>query len=263
LAAFQINGVELFYTDSGGAGRPVVFSHGFGMDHTMFDSQVNALANDYRVITWDQRAWGSSKASGPFNLWDSANDLLALLDHLRIRSAVFVGMSQGGFVSIRAALLAPNRVEALVLIGSQSGVEARKESDEMIAVWREHGAKKIQQKLATAILGPGEWPEWFSKWGEMDLEQLAWAYSCLMDREDVTERLGGISCPALVIHGTDDQSIAFDKARIMERELGGATTLVAIGMGSHAANISHPSLVNEALLNFLRGLSSAEISELH
>jgi pimeloyl-ACP methyl ester carboxylesterase len=77
-----------------------------------------------------------------------------------------------------------------------------------------------------------------------------------MDREDVTERLEEICCPALVIHGTNDQSIAFEKARIMERQLGGVATLVPIEGGTHAANISHAELVNEALLNFLEGLKS-------
>jgi 3-oxoadipate enol-lactonase len=251
-----INGAKLFYTDGGGHRRPVIFSHGFGMDHSMFDAQVRALSPRYRVITWDQRSWGSSLAPGPFNLWDSARDLLGLLDHLGIERAVFVGMSQGGFVSIRAALLAPSRIEALVLIGSQAGVEARKDTDAMIAEWTEFGAPRIQHTLANAILGPGEWPEWFAKWDAMDKDQLAWAYSCLMDREDVTERLEEICCPALVIHGTNDQSIEFEKARIMERQLGGVATLVPIEGGTHAANISHAELVNEALLNFLEGLES-------
>jgi pimeloyl-ACP methyl ester carboxylesterase len=49
------NGIEISYTDSGGEGPAVVFSHGYLMDRTMFDRQVTALAPQYRVITWDQR----------------------------------------------------------------------------------------------------------------------------------------------------------------------------------------------------------------
>jgi pimeloyl-ACP methyl ester carboxylesterase len=59
-----VNGVEINYTDSGGQGPAVVFSHGFLMDQTMFDRQVTALAPDYRVIGWDQRGHGSTRASG-------------------------------------------------------------------------------------------------------------------------------------------------------------------------------------------------------
>ena len=61
-----VNGVEISYTDSGGRGPAVVFSHGFLMDRTMFDQQVTALAAQYRVITWDQRGHGGTRATGAF-----------------------------------------------------------------------------------------------------------------------------------------------------------------------------------------------------
>lgn len=54
----QVNGQRLRYQDSGGDGLPVVFSHGFLMDHEMFEPQVAALRDDHRVITWDERAFG-------------------------------------------------------------------------------------------------------------------------------------------------------------------------------------------------------------
>src|SRR5215510_5231697 len=115
------NGIEIHYTDSGGQGPAVVFSHGYLMDHTMFDWQVTALAPRYRVITWDERGHGGTRATGAFTYWDSAADVLALLDHLGVERAVLAGMSQGGFLSLRAALTAPDRVRALVLIDSQAG----------------------------------------------------------------------------------------------------------------------------------------------
>ena len=95
------NGVELTYTDSGGQGPAVVFSHGFLMDQAMFDRQVAALTPQYRVVTWDQRGHGGTRAPGPFTYWDSAADVLALLDHLGIERAVLADMSQGGFLSLR------------------------------------------------------------------------------------------------------------------------------------------------------------------
>ena len=61
-----VNGIEIDYTDSGGQGPAVVFSHGYLMDHTMFDRQVTALAPEYRVITWDQRGHGGTRATGAF-----------------------------------------------------------------------------------------------------------------------------------------------------------------------------------------------------
>jgi len=118
-----VNGIEVSYTDSGGAGPVVVLSHGFLMNQSMFDAQVAALAPEYRVITWDERGHGGTAAPGPFSYWDSARDALALLDHLGIERAVLGGMSQGGFLSLRAALLAPERVSGLILIDSQAGTE--------------------------------------------------------------------------------------------------------------------------------------------
>src|SRR5580658_5697948 len=118
-----VNGIHVNYADSGGDGPAVVLSHGYQMDASMFDAQVTALAPEYRVITWDERGHGGTPAPGPFSYWDSARDVLALLGHLGIERAVLGGMSQGGFLSLRAALLAPQRVRGLVLIDSQAGLE--------------------------------------------------------------------------------------------------------------------------------------------
>ena len=120
----EINGQRIRFDDTGGDGPPVVLSHGFLMDREMFAPQVDALAPEFRVITWDERGFGETEFDGePFTYWDSARDCLGLLDHLGIDQAVLGGMSQGGFLSLRAALLAPERVRALVLIDTQSGVE--------------------------------------------------------------------------------------------------------------------------------------------
>ena len=106
VPAAAANGIQISYTDSGGQGPAVVFSHGFLLGHTMFDRQVTALAPQYRVIIWDQRGHGGTRAAGAFTYWNSAADLLALLGHLGVERTVLAGMSQGGFVSLRAALTA-------------------------------------------------------------------------------------------------------------------------------------------------------------
>ena len=121
----DVNGQRIRFEDSGGDGPPIVLSHGFLMDREMFAPQVQALSPQFRVITWDERGFGETEFDGqPFTYWDSARDCLALLDHLGIERAVLGGMSQGGFLSLRAALLAPHRVRALVLIDTQSGPAA-------------------------------------------------------------------------------------------------------------------------------------------
>jgi pimeloyl-ACP methyl ester carboxylesterase len=201
------------------------------MDSSMFDPQVAALAPEYRVIAWDERGFGGTRATGSFSYWDSARDALALLDHLGIERAVLAGMSQGGFLSLRAALLAPDRVRALVLIDSQAGLE---------------------NPEAAPAYGPIDYAPWFTKWAALDRAETEFAFRCLMDRDDITGRLGEISCPTLILHGTADAAIPMAKAEVVRDGLAGTATLVQIEGGSHAANLSHPDEVNTAIHAFLR-----------
>ena len=104
----QVNGQAIHYSDSGGNGPAIIFSHGFLMDLSMFDAQVDALKGEYRCVAWDERGFGQTPVAAPFSYWDSANDAVALLEYLGIETAVFAGMSQGGFLSLRAALAHPD-----------------------------------------------------------------------------------------------------------------------------------------------------------
>ncbi|HEY2505249.1 MAG TPA: alpha/beta hydrolase [Streptosporangiaceae bacterium] len=256
-----VNGISINYADSGGAGPAVVLSHGYLMDSDMFAPQVAALAPDYRVITWDQRGHGGTKADGPFSYWDSAADVLGLLDYLGISEAVLGGMSQGGFLSLRAALQAPQRVRALLLIDSQAGLEdpaSVPAYEQMEEIWLAQGPEPVQEIVASIILGPADgtvdWQPWFAKWATEDRDGLRLAFRCLMDRDDITGRLPEITCPALVLHGTADAAIPVARAEALQAGLPNAAALVRVDGGSHAANLSHPEEVSTALLKFLRSL---------
>jgi 3-oxoadipate enol-lactonase len=257
MTTASINGLQLAYWDHGGEGPAILFSHGFLMDHTMFDAQVAALADDYRVITWDERGFGETPVDGPFTYWDSAADALALLDHLGIEQAVLAGMSQGGFLSMRAALTAPERVQALVLIDTQSGVEAPENMgnyDMLHDIWVEQGPDSVKEVVAAIILGEGEWDDWYAKWEALPRESFTPVYRCLMDRDDIGDRVGEITCPALVLHGTADAAIPMEKAEALRDALGGEVTFVSVEGGSHASNLTHPGPVNDAMVEFLSGL---------
>lgn len=254
----ELNGTTIAYTDTGGKGPVVILSHGFLMDHSMFDAQVEALRSDYRVITWDERGFGGTRATGDFTYWDSARDVIALMDHLGIESAVVGGMSQGGFLSLRVALTAPDRVTALILIDTQAGTEdpaTVEPYNQLHAAWVEHGSVAVQDVIAGIILGPGEWGEWFEKWSRLEPDQFTAAFRCLMHRDDITDRLGEIACPALIVHGTADVAIPMEKAEILRDRIAGPTVLVPIEGGPHAANMTHADQVNSAILRFLSGLS--------
>ena len=261
MATASVNGITVSYTDSGGDGPVVVLSHGYLMDSSMFEPQVAALAPEYRVITWDERGHGGTGATGPFSYWDSASDLLALLDHLGIGQAVLGGMSQGGFISLRAALKAPERVRGLILIDSQAGLEdpaAVPAYEEMEGIWLEQGPEPVRDVVASIILGPPDGPvdyaPWFAKWDAIDREEMAYPFRCLVDRDDITGRLGEISCPVLIIHGTADAAIPMERAEAVRAGLAGSVAMVTVEGGSHAANLSHPDQANVAIAEFLQSL---------
>ena len=261
MARATINGQDLYYEDSGGAGDVVIFSHGFLMDHEMFAPQVDALtAAGWRVITWDERGFGETEFDGaPFTYWDSASDCLGLLDHLGVDRAVLGGMSQGGFLSLRAALTAPDRVRALILIDTQAGAESEEAKEAygpMGEMWLSVGpVDELAEAIAHLIIGdPDENARWIAKWQARPKELIAEPMQCLLDREDITERLGEIRCPALVIHGTNDEGIPMDLGEVLAAGLPGADEVVQIEGAAHAPNLTHPDPVNAAILPFLDGL---------
>jgi pimeloyl-ACP methyl ester carboxylesterase len=230
------------------------------MDREMFAPQVQALAPEFRVITWDERGFGETEFDGqPFTYWDSAADCLGLLDSLGIEQAVLGGMSQGGFLSMRAALTAPERVRALVLIDTQSGVEDPAQLpayEQMQQTWLEHGAvDELANAIAELIISdPAENAVWIEKWRKLPRNAMQAPADCLFGRDDITPRLGEISCPAIVIHGTADRSIEIGLGEKLCRELPGCVGLVRVEGAAHAANLTHPDQVNPPLLEFLRGL---------
>jgi 3-oxoadipate enol-lactonase len=255
-----VGGVRIAYDDTGGAGLPIVLAHGFMMDRTMFDSQVAALADRYRVITWDERGFGETDYDHrPFTYWDLASDCIGLLDHLGIGRAVVGGMSQGGFIALRVALTAPERVRALVLLDTQAGTEDPEVIplyQGMIDDWVANGpSDEVASVTAGLIVGEPTLNEtWIERWKARPHQELALPGQALLTRDDVTDRLGEIVVPALVVHGTADVSISMDKAEALAAGLSGSTGVVVVEGGTHSANLTHPTEVNRAITEFLVGL---------
>ena len=257
----QINQQHIYFEDSGGDGLPLILAHGFLMDQQMFAPQVAALSPEFRVITWDERGFGQTECDGqPFTYWDSARDCLGLLDHLGIDKAVVGGMSQGGFLSLRVSLLAPQRVLGLVLLDTQAGPEDPAHVDGyrlLMRGWVEQGLGDEQAEyIANIILAePHENARWIAKWkARANLQPLIAATECLLGREDITGRLAEITAPALVVHGTADNAIPVPLADVLCAGLVNSQPLVLIDGAAHAANLTHPGLVNPPILSFLRGL---------
>ena len=254
-----INGQQIYFEDTGGEGPAVILGHGFLMDHEMFVHQVAALRDGYRVITWDERGFGLTEFDGkPFTYWDSAADCLGVLDHLGFDRAVVGGMSQGGYLSLRVALTAPQRVRALILLDSGAALdppETLAANQGMVDMWLAVGPVDDLAAAVAAIIidDPAENPKWVAKWQARAKELMAEPARCLLTRDDVSGRLGEITCPALVVHGTEDTAITMEHAEEMAHDLVGCGGVVKVA-GAHAANLTNPEPVNAAILDFLAGL---------
>ncbi|MFE9601660.1 alpha/beta fold hydrolase [Streptomyces hokutonensis] len=253
----DVNGARLYFEDSGGEGPVVVFSHGNLMDRDMWVHQVQALAEDFRVVVWDERLHGRTEDDGKtYTYWDSAADLIGLLDHLDVQQATLVGHSQGGFLSMRAALVAPDRVKSLVLIDTMSVAwppEALAQMRGASEGLRGAGPEAVAPVLLGILLGhPEIHDQWLAKWKTQPRERLADAVQVLMGADDITGRLGEITVPVLVVHGDADQPIPYPLGQKLAGELPGAQELVTVTGAGHTPNLTHPDRVNPALADFLR-----------
>jgi 3-oxoadipate enol-lactonase len=254
------DGAVLAYDDTGGDhDHVVVMSHGILMDRRMFAPQVAALRDRARCVAWDARAHGETRSSGAFTYWDSADDLVALLDHLEVERAVLLGMSQGGFASLRAALRHPDRVAALVMYSSQAGPEDPEVAplyEGMAASWAADGADEgVLDYVAHRILGDGvDHEPWKQTWREQPRERAAELIRPLVDREDLTDRLGEVACPVLVVHGTADPAIPLERAQQVADGVPDCRGLVVVEGGPHALGLSHPDELDRAVTELLDDL---------
>jgi len=130
----EIDGAVLEYW-LGGSGAPLVFLHGFGPPaHWQWPGQVVDFVDDYRIIVPNLLWFGDSIDRAPhFELDRQAEIIAALLEQLDARNATIVGISYGGFVAYRLAVLQPHRVGSLVLVGSPAGVYDRTDYEQMLA----------------------------------------------------------------------------------------------------------------------------------
>ena len=259
----RVRGLDLFLRDSGPeAGPPVVLLHGFPFDHTLWDPQAARLAPEFRVVAYDARAHGLSGGAGaPFAFEDFVDDLLGVLDALRIDRAILVGLSMGGYVALRFAEREPARVRALVLSDTKSAADGdearlaraagvRKVRDSGVAAFADgflpkalakrtiEGRPGVVSKVRGMILG-------------CSAAGIAGTLVAMAGRTDTTASLGRIRVPALVLVGAEDALTPPADARALAAAIPGAT-LVEIPGAAHLPNLEEPEAVGAALLPFLR-----------
>jgi pimeloyl-ACP methyl ester carboxylesterase len=121
----RANGIELFYRDDG-AGEPVLFVQGLGVDHRGWGGVTRPLSARFRCVSFDNRDVGrSSLVDAPYDVRDMAADAVGLLDALGIERADVVGQSMGGVIAQEMAIGWPERVRRLVLITTYTSGDPR------------------------------------------------------------------------------------------------------------------------------------------
>src|SRR5438445_11081604 len=118
MPTLDVNGTTLYYEDTGGAGPPLLFSHGLLFSGRMFEAQIAHLRGRYRCIAWDHRGQGRS-ADAPgrcVEIETVTADAVALIEALGLAPVHFAGLSMGGLVGLRIAARRPELIRSLLLM---------------------------------------------------------------------------------------------------------------------------------------------------
>lgn len=255
----HVNGVGIEYSIDGDRGPWLVMSHSLGCTQAMWDPQMVALAGRYCVLRYDTRGHGGSEAvAGAYTLEQLADDAAALMDHLGIQHATWVGFSMGGMIGQVFALRHAARLQALVLADTTSEHHATPQSiwDERIRVAREQGMQPLVQPAI------GRWFTQAFRDAHPDIvapvaamiagtSVNGWAGCCAaIAAVHTTPRLHEIACPALVIVGEHDIGTPQASALTIHRHLPDSV-LVVIADAAHMTCIEQPAQFNRALRMFL------------
>lgn len=257
---FERAGCPIHYWLGGQAGQPlIVFMHGATMDHRMFNAQVSALVDRFRVLVWDARGHGQSRPIGDdFTLEMCAQDMLAILDDISVERAIFCGQSLGGYIAQHIYLQAPERVLALIIIGStplakpysKLEVMALKASLPLFSVWPyERFTKTISDRTAISDTVRTYALEATRRVDRDDFLTIWKAVTVAIDdkgRPGMTHDV-----PMLLIHGDRDTTGTIRRDMpVWARQEPSATYRVIPG-AAHNANQDNPEFTNAAIFDFL------------
>ena len=260
MAVVLNRGLSISFEDIG-AGPPVVLGHSFLCSGKMWHEQVPVLADKFRVLNLDFRGHGRSSAlTEAFSLYDGVSDVVAVLDEIGIEKAVWCGLSVGGMVALRAALICPERVEGLILLDTDAGPEAPLRKLKYYGMGlgaRFLGIGPFLRPISRLMFGPTtrrENPtlvsEWKRQFSTVHVPSMLRGLNALMRRDSLLSRLPRIGVPALVLVGAEDRSLPPALARRIHEGLPDSR-LVEIPAAGHLSVLEQPAPVNEAILDFL------------
>lgn len=243
------DGVDIYY-EVHGSGPALLLTHGYSATAEMWSGQVDSLAADHTLITWDMRGHGrtdSPTSPDAYSAELTVADMAALLDHVDASSAIIGGLSLGGYMSLAFHVAKPERVRALLIIDTGPGFK----NDEARANWNTY-ANTVADDFATNGL---------THLADRSVEQatathrdanglvLAGRHMLTQQNADVIESLPAIGVPSLVLVGAQDQPF-LNATDYVAAKIPGATKVVLADAG-HAANIDQPTAFNDAVRHFL------------
>jgi 3-oxoadipate enol-lactonase len=264
MKTVQLRGDEFRVLDIG-AGPPVLLVHGFPLDHTMWQGQINLLADRYRVIAPDLRCFGESVAgAGTVTMEQMADDVAALLDALEITEpVVYCGLSMGGYVAWQFQRKYPAKLRALILCDTRSqddSAEAVQSRQKMIDHVLRAGTQYVAEAMLPRLFAkdsfqrvPAEVEGVRQKILACRAESVVAAIRGLMVRPDVSGQLGSIRVPTLAIVGEHDLLSPPAEMQAMAAAIPGARCVVIPDSG-HMTPLENPAAFNAELERFLRTL---------
>ena len=257
MPMLELPDVTIHWREDGDpAGRPVVFANSLGTDLTLWDQVLPLLPEDLRLIRFDKRGHGQSAVPpAPYALDDLVGDAEALLDHLGVRGAVFVGLSLGGMIAQGLAARRPDQVAALVL----SNTAAKMGTPEM---WRDRIAR-IQAGGIEAVADP-VLERWFgpafhaaggvAPWRAMLTGTPREGYlgcCAALAGADLTASTARLRLPALAIGGSADGASPSEIVRATAALIPGARFVEIEGAG-HLPCVETPAAHAALISDFLK-----------
>jgi pimeloyl-ACP methyl ester carboxylesterase len=235
----RVNGISVHYAIYG-HGSPVIFLHGGLANTDYWGNQVPAVAAHHMVILMDSRGHGrSTRDARPYGYDLMADDVVALLDYLKIPKADVVGWSDGGILGIDLALRHKDRVGKVFAFAANtvtSGVIDGVEKNPTFAAYIARAGREYARQSAT----PGEYQAFVDQIGKMWAEQPNWTDA----------QLRSIDTPVLVVDGDHDEAIKREHTEYIAATIPHAGLLILPNV-SHFAFLQDPAQFNFAILHFL------------
>ena len=245
-----------------GSGEPIVFLHAFPFNSGMWEGQLSALPPGWRGIAPDLRGFGRTPATGagPLLMEDFADDVIALLDHLQLPTAVLCGLSMGGYIALAAHRKYADRIRGLILSDTRATAdteEGKQARAQLAAKVRAEGAQAVVGSMLPKLLSDETHksrPELVGEVQQMMMtaspESVARALEGMAARPTSEDLFSSIHCNVLIIHGDDDAVIPRGDAQMMARGIRGARIQLVDDAG-HLPNLERPDVFNRFVGDFL------------